>query len=500
MRPAQHQPDLLEAQALGRARCRQPALVQGAEAVGQFQQFVQVLRDDDYPGLVAGQVQKRLPDLRGRAGIDAPGRLVDDQHARLAQDLAADDEFLQVPARQRPGGGAGAGGADVEGPDHGFGKAPRRAVVDQPVPHQALPRAGGQERVLGQREFGHGGMAQPVLGRGQQAQPAPRLGAHGGKVGAVHDHGARRGRLFARQRGQQRLLPVAGDAADAQDLARAERQRDAAQPRGGQARDRQDLGPRHPAGTVDDPHLGPDHHRRQFARGMGARIDGAHHLAVAQDGSAVAMRADLVQLVADIQDRRALRGQLAQGGEQDLGLLRGQDRGRLVHDEQARILQQAADDLDPLPLARRQAGDAAGGVQRQAIGLADLGDAAGQVGARRRVLHPQRHVLGHGQRVEQRKMLEHHGDAGSPRRARIGRRVGGAQKRHRAVVGPHQAIDHLDQRGLAGAVLAQQGVDLARADGKADSVIGAHAGIGLAQALGLENIGHDAPLSFFAQS
>ena len=35
---------------------------------------------------------------RGGAGIHAPGRLVDDDQLRLADDLAADHEFLQVAA------------------------------------------------------------------------------------------------------------------------------------------------------------------------------------------------------------------------------------------------------------------------------------------------------------------------------------------------------------------------------------------------------------------
>ena len=50
-----------------------------------------------------GEVDQRLVDRRGGAGVDAPGRLRDDQHLGLLQDLAAHDELLQVAARERPG-------------------------------------------------------------------------------------------------------------------------------------------------------------------------------------------------------------------------------------------------------------------------------------------------------------------------------------------------------------------------------------------------------------
>ena len=51
----------------------------------------------------------------GGAGIDAPGRLADDQHAGLAQDFAADDEFLQVAAGQADRFRVALGLAHVEG-------------------------------------------------------------------------------------------------------------------------------------------------------------------------------------------------------------------------------------------------------------------------------------------------------------------------------------------------------------------------------------------------
>ena len=93
------------------------------------------------------------------------------------------------------------------------------------------------------------------------------------------------------------------------------------------------------------------------------------------------------QLVADVEDRAALGGELAQRLEQPLDLLRRQHRGRLVHDQQLRVLQQAAHDLDALALADRERVDLARGVERQAVGVRDLDDPLRErahVGRRRR--------------------------------------------------------------------------------------------------------------------
>ena len=153
-------------------------------------------RDDDARAL-RGKIQQRLTDGGGGTGIDTPGGLVHHQHARIAQHFAADDEFLQVPARERTGGGAGAGGAHVECPDHRLREIPRGGMVDQPAPDQVLAAACGQKRILGQAEFGDGGMAQPVLGGREKTCAAPRLGGKRGEIRALKHDGARRGRDLA---------------------------------------------------------------------------------------------------------------------------------------------------------------------------------------------------------------------------------------------------------------------------------------------------------------
>ncbi|WP_305807093.1 hypothetical protein, partial [Stenotrophomonas sp. YIM B06876] len=79
-------------------------------------------------------------------------------------------------------------------------------------------------------------------------------------------------------------------------------------------------------------------------------------------------------------------------------------------------------------------------------------------------------------------MLEHHGDAQLPRLLRVAHLHRPAVEVHGALVGLDGAVDDLHQRGLAGAVLAQHGVDLARLHGQRDAAVGHHGGVALGDA------------------
>ncbi len=70
------------------------------QAIGEFEQFVEFFADDEHRAAGIAQRQQLAADLRRGADVDAPGRLGDDQHLRIGVDLAADDELLQVAARQ----------------------------------------------------------------------------------------------------------------------------------------------------------------------------------------------------------------------------------------------------------------------------------------------------------------------------------------------------------------------------------------------------------------
>ena len=173
---------------------------------------------------------------------------------------------------------------------------------------------------------------------------------------------------------------------------------------------------------------------------------------------------DLLELVADVEDRAALCRELAESGEQAFDLLRGQDGGRLVHDQELGVLKQAADDFDALTLADGQGVDFAPGVERQAVGFGYFDDAAVELPHVGLAFKAQGYVLQHGHAVEQREMLEHHADAETAGGVGIGEGDGLAVPYDLALVGVEHAVDDLDQRALAGAVLAEQRVDFSRLD------------------------------------
>src|SRR5690606_11947081 len=121
--------------------------------------------------------------------------------------------------------------------------------------------------------------------------------------------------------------------------------------------------------------------------------------------------------------------------------------------------------------------------ERQAVILRDGPDTGGEILSCRTPFEAEGDVLRHGQRLEQREVLEHHADAEAAR-------LGGTADMHRRA-GPadlarirlQHAVDDLDQGALAGAVLAEQGMDLARADGEIDTVVRKAAGKGLGDAV-----------------
>ncbi|MNN84139.1 hypothetical protein D3C81_2012650 [compost metagenome] len=79
----------------------------------------------------------------------------------------------------------------------------------------------------------------------------------------------------------------------------------------------------------------------------------------------------------------------------------GEHRGRLVHDQQAGILQQAADDLDPLSFADGQRVYMPARINRQSVAFGHRLDTSGQVGQIGFSRQGQSDVFQYGQGFEQ---------------------------------------------------------------------------------------------------
>ena len=220
-----------------------------------------------------------------------------------------------------------------------------------------------------------------------------------------------------------------------------------------------------------------DHHARQAGAGFVARVAVAGNAAAAHDGGAVAQGANFIKLVADVQNAATFGGQLAQRDEQFFHGLRGQHGSRLVENQQLRIGQQRAHDFHALPFADRQRMHMACRFQFQTIFLTGLANACAEIGQIGVGIQAEGDILRHGQGIEQRKMLKHHGNTELARDLRI------ADMHHLAIpadvagIGFDGAENDFHQCRFAGAVLAQHGMNFARRDAQVDIVVGEYPGI-----------------------
>ena len=102
----------------------------------------------------------------------------------------------------------------------------RRRPVDEAVLDHAARGVAGQQRILRQLHARRGAVAEPLLGHEGRAEPAPFGDREMPDGLAVDDDVAGIGRQpLARQRREQLVLAVAGDAGDAEDLAAADLER-----------------------------------------------------------------------------------------------------------------------------------------------------------------------------------------------------------------------------------------------------------------------------------
>ena len=192
-------------------------------------------------------------------------------------------------------------------------------------------------------------------------------------------------------------------------------------------------------------------------------------LAVPHDGDPVAELEQLFQFMRDEQDGHALGLQAPHSGHQLLDLLLAQGGGRLVHDNQLGVQRHSLGDLHHLLLA---------GAQLAAFHFdVDFGMAQGRQGLLGLLVHPgivQQAVLFDGashenvicdrQLLDNVQLLVHAGDA------RLAGLDGVVKDDLLTVyidfplLRSVNAGEHLDQGGLAGAILADQAVDLSRPD------------------------------------
>jgi hypothetical protein len=171
--------------------------------------------------------------------------------------------------------------------------------------------------------------------------------------------------------------------------------------------------------------------------------------------------------VGDEDDRGAAVLQLSDDAEQVLSLGRGEHCGRFVEDQHGRVPDQRLDDLDPLLDADRQVLHQGIRVDLQPVAPGQLTDVAAglapvEQAGRAGLLHAEGDVLGHREHRYEHEVLVHHPDAGRDGVLRRGELDLLAVQQDLALVGLQQPVQDVHQGRLAGAVLAEQGVHLAR--------------------------------------
>src|SRR5262249_10334992 len=83
MQATHQQPDRLARQFADRVGRRQPPFRDHGDVGGHLEYLIEILADDQNGRSGAGKIDERLADAARRAGIDAPGRLVDDKDRGL---------------------------------------------------------------------------------------------------------------------------------------------------------------------------------------------------------------------------------------------------------------------------------------------------------------------------------------------------------------------------------------------------------------------------------
>ena len=231
----------------------------------------------------------------------------------------------------------------------------------------------------------------------------------------------------AGERVEQLRLAVAGDAGDADDLAGADVEADALDPRHALvARDHEVAHLEHRLARLRrrllDPqqHLAADHQLGQLLLAWSPRSGGAppsRPARITLTWSVTAMISRSLWVIRTTVRPCAL--QVAQDAEEMVGLLRREHAGRLVEDQDVGAAEQRLEDLDPLLHAHRQARDRRVEVDLEAVVALerrDLGAGArGAAGEREAALGAQQQVLEHGERLDQHEVLVDHADAGRDR-------------------------------------------------------------------------------------
>ena len=417
-----------------------------------------------------------------RSDIEAARRLGRDEQTQVTAQLAGEHDLLLVTTREPADLGGDALGAHVELADL-LGREGRQGVeLQRSGLDEGLARVPVEHEVLGDRELTDETVFLAVFGHETHARVENTARRLADQLGAVEGDRAENARLQAHDRLGELGLAVALNAGDAEDLAALHRERhvvDEDLPHvvgHGELGDHEGVIARRRGSLVDRQRDGAPHHER-CELGVGRRGLGlADHLPEADHGDAVGDLAHLTKLVGDEDDGRALVLELTHDVHQLVGLLGREHRGRLVEDEHLRVTRERLDDLDALLHTDREVFDLGVGIDVETEAGADLAHLGArglevEHAASLGVLVAEHDVLSDGEDGDQHEVLVHHADAGVHGVAGTLELLHFVVQEDLALVGSVEAVEHVHQGRLAGAVLTQETVNLTGLDDEVDVVI-----------------------------
>jgi hypothetical protein len=185
--------------------------------------------------------------------------------------------------------------------------------------------------------------------------------------------------------------------------------------------------------------------------------------------------------VRDEKNGATLGLELGDDPEQVVDLAGRQGRGRLVHDDDPRVVGERARNFDQVLLGDAERLEGRVGVDvafepQQEVARAGTHCAPVHQPAASDRHVPHENVLGHRQLIEHHRLLVDGGDARGPGISRAREGDGPTLHQDLPVVGPVEAGQDFDYRRFAGAVLADEGHDLPGPQGEARLVKGPDTG------------------------
>ena len=194
---------------------------------------------------------------------------------------------------------------------------------------------------------------------------------------------------------------------------------------------------------------------------------------LSKDSNTVRKLFHFVQLMGDDDNSLSVRAHVAQDGEEFFRLLRRQDSGGLIEDENIRSAVEGFDDLHSLLLGDRHLIDLAVWIDLEAIGVADRADALRSCRPVQTalLLQPENDILRSRKDIHQFEMLVDHTDPvaeGIP---------GGTDRDFLPVdkdlpfIGVVDPGKHIHEGRLSAAVFSENGEDLAPSDIQIDVII-----------------------------